>query len=109
VPARRYDAPRLHASATHVANLNGIFKGALTQRQKFPVLLGRVLSSGTHCGDHLTVREVEKLSDELEQLKTARVSATGFSGEERGLVASAIKELRRVVRAALAVDKAIAF
>jgi len=55
------------------------------------------------------VREVEKLSDELEQLKTARVSATGFSGEERGLVASVIKELRLVVRAALAVNKPIAF
>jgi hypothetical protein len=75
----------------------------------YPVLLGKVLYSGTHSGDHLAVRDVRELSNELDRLKEAIPSATALSGEDARRIALAIRELRRLVKTALAVNKPIAF
>jgi len=74
-----------------------------------PVLLGKVLYSGTHCGDHLTVRDVGRLSNELDWLKGAKLPAAGPSGEDAKEIATAMRDLRRLVKTALAVTKPIAF
>ncbi len=95
-------------SATHIAYLRETISGALGKRV-CPVLLGKVLYSGTHCGDHLAVRDVQRLSNELDRLKEALPSATALSREDAREIASAIRELRRLAKTALAVNKPIAF
>jgi hypothetical protein len=76
------------ASASHISHLNRIFSSVFrTYHQACPVLLGKVLFSGTHCGDHLAVRDVRMLSNELDRLKEAIPSATALSGEDTRLSA----------------------
>jgi hypothetical protein len=98
------------ASANHISHLNRIFSSVLRKHGKAcPVLLGKVLYSGTHCGDHLAMRDVRMLSNELDRLKEAILSATALSGEDTRLGASAIRELRELVKIALSTNKPIAF
>ena len=87
-----------------------ILSGVLRKRgQACPVLLGKVLYSGTHTGDHLTVRDVRRLSNELDRLKGARLPAAAPSGEDPRQIALAVRGLRRLVKTALSVNKPIAF
>ena len=97
-------------NAWFVSHLHGALSGVLMKRgQACPVLLGKVLYSGTHAGDHLTVRDVQRLSHELDRLKGVPLSSAALSGEDARQIALAIKELRRLVKTALAVNKPIAF
>jgi len=97
-------------NAWFVSHLHGALSGVLMKRgQACPVLLGKVLYSGTHAGDHLTVRDVQRLSHELDRLRGVRLSSAALSGEDARQIALAIKELRRLVKTALAVNKPIAF
>jgi hypothetical protein len=92
-----------------VPHLRDILSAVATKRgHACPVLLGKVLYSGTHCGDHLTVRDVGRLSNELESLKGAKLSAAALSGEDAQQIATAMRDLRRLVKTALAVIKPIA-
>jgi hypothetical protein len=77
--------------------------------QACPVLLEKVLYSGTHTGDHLSVKDVGRLSNELERLKGARLSAAALSVEDGRQVASSMRELRRLTKNALAINKPVAF
>ena len=93
-----------------VPHLRDILSAVATKRgHACPVLLGKVLYSGTHCGDHLTVRDVGRLSNELDSLKGAKLSAAALSGEDARQIATAMRDLRRLVKTALAVIKPIAF
>jgi hypothetical protein len=95
---------------TSVPHLRDILSAVATKRgHDCPVLLGKVLYSGTHCGDHLTVSDVGRLSNELDSLKGAKLSAAALSGEDARQIATAMRDLRRLVKAALAVIKPIAF
>jgi hypothetical protein len=94
----------------HVSNLYRILSSALKKHgQACPVLLGKVLYSGTHSGDHLGVRDVRMLLNELDRLKEAMPEATALSSDDARRIALAVKGLRRLVKAALAVNKPIAF
>lgn len=75
----------------------------------YPVLLGKVVYDGTHTGDQLTIRDVRRLSAELDRLKETIPSASALPGEDARRVALAIRELKRLVKTALAVNKPIAF
>lgn len=95
---------------TFVPHLRDILSAVSKKRvHACPVLLGKVLYSETHCGDHLTVRDVGRLSNELDWLKGAKLSTAGLSGEDVQQIATAMRDLRRLVRTALAVIKPIAF
>ena len=97
-------------NAGSVSHLYEILSGVPTGHGRtYPVLLGKVFYSGTHCGDHLAVRDVRRLSNELDRLKEAIPSATALSGEDARQIALAITELGRLVKTALAVNKPIAF
>lgn len=74
----------------------------------YPVLLGKVLYDGTHCGDHLTIRDVRRLSSELDRLEKMK-PRTAILREDVRQLASATGMLRRLVKTALAVNKPIAF
>lgn len=93
-----------------ISDLRSLLSGILKKRgQACPVLLGKVLYSGTHTGDHLTVRDVRRLSNELDLLKGAQLSAAALPGDDARQIALAMRELRRLVKTALAVNKPIAF
>jgi hypothetical protein len=93
-----------------VPHLRDILSAVATKRgHACPVLLGKVLYSGTHCGDHLTLRDVGRLSNELDSLKGAKLSTAALSGEDAQQIATAMRDLRRLVKTSLAVIKPIAF
>jgi len=73
--------------------------------REFPTLLKRVIYSGTHCGDHLTLKMVSKLQVELDQLKAHR-----SGNKEMDLVIQKLgRQLQKLVRASLKFSKPIAF
>ena len=93
-----------------IPHMRRILSGVLRKRgQACPVLLGKVLYGGTHTGDYLSVKDVGRLSDELDRLKGPQLSEAGLSGEDARQIALAIRELRRLVKTALTVNKPIAF
>jgi len=73
--------------------------------RRFPTLLNRVIYSGTHCGDHLTVKMVAKLQVELDRLKAHRFGNKGLDREIQILR----RQLQKLVRASLKIRKPIAF
>jgi hypothetical protein len=73
--------------------------------RKFPTLLNRVIYSGTHCGDHLTLRMVAKLQLELERLKAHHSSNKQLDREIQKLR----RKLQKLVRASLKIGKPIGF
>jgi hypothetical protein len=98
-----------HINMWFVSRLYDLLSDALRKRgQQCPVLLGKVLYSGAHCGDHLTVRDVRRLANELDQLKGVRLSQ-GALVEDAPEIPKTMKALRRLVKSALAINKPIAF
>jgi hypothetical protein len=74
-------------------------------RKLFPVLVGKVIYSGTHCGDHLTLRDVNRLAVELDRLKSYRISDKSLDKDLQRLR----QKLQKLVRVALKIKKPIAF
>jgi hypothetical protein len=96
-------------NAGYIAHLYKILSGVLTKHnQTCPILLGKVLYDGTHCGDHLTIRDVRRLSSELDRLETME-PWTALLREDARQIAGVTEMLRRLVKTALAVNKPIAF
>jgi hypothetical protein len=73
--------------------------------KRFPVLVYKVLYSGTHCGDWLTIRDVRKLEKELERLEAFHC---GKEELDHGLQRLR-RQLQKLVRVALKLGKPIAF
>jgi hypothetical protein len=76
-----------------------------TKANLFPVLLGKVIYSGTHCGDHLSVRNVAKLAAELDRLKSFTIADKTLDKDLQMLR----RKLLKLVRIALNIKKPIAF
>jgi hypothetical protein len=96
-------------NAGSIAHLYKILSGALTKpEQTYSVLLRKVLYSGTHFGDHLTIRDVRRLESELDRLEKME-PWTALLREDARHIASVTGMLRRLVKTALAVNKPIAF
>ena len=74
-----------------------------------PILLGKVLYSGTHTGDFLTVKQVESLAKELEQLKSVNLRRAGIPIDQHKPLRSITAELTRLAKTALKLRKPIAF
>ena len=82
------------------------FRDALWgKRNLFPVLLGKVIYSGTHCGDHLSLHNVAKLRTELDRLKSIQTGDKDLDKELQVLR----RKLEKLVHAALRINKPIAF
>jgi hypothetical protein len=79
------------------------------KRLKCPVLMRRVLYSGTHTGDHLTVAQVAKLAAELKGLQKIDFKELGVLTEDLRYIKQMLKELEQVVQAAEKLGKPIAF
>jgi hypothetical protein len=95
----------------YILRLRDIIAHVSTKRgHAVPILLKRVFYNGTHTGDYLTVKDVGRLSDELDGLKGALFLETGLVlAEDAGEISNTIRALRRLVRKALTVNKPIVF
>ena len=59
------------AAACHVGNVFGVArlrKLLARHPDRFPRLLGQVLFSGTHCGDHIPAEELDAFEAEMDLL-----------------------------------------
>ena len=75
------------------------------ERERFPVLLGKVLYSGTHAGDHLSTEDIVAMQRELEQLR----NFVCLSSEKQSFVKNFRAQMIELSEAALRVGKAISF
>lgn len=107
--------------------LNNIGGNAMVREQlshfpeRFPILLEKVVYSGTHCGDWLTIEQVRAVAPEVEAIRSMRVvlpppkSLREWWGRRqlRRLYRRALDEFQAdmgdVVAAAISVNKPILF
>jgi hypothetical protein len=73
--------------------------------KQFPLLLSKVLYSGTHCGDSLTVEEVKELRPEVRAL----VGLSYDNPEIAGYVREFAAQMVELVECSLGVGKPLAF
>jgi hypothetical protein len=69
------------------------------------VLLVEEVYCGTHCGDHLSRRDVAKLAVELDRLKSFSIADKSLDKHLQRLR----RKLKKLVRVALRIKKPIAF
>jgi len=112
----RFDAWRVHACRHEQGIIAGDQLGSAgfidwlreafwPNRRLFPVLLGKVIYCGTHCGDHLSRRDVAKLAVELDRLKSFSIADKSLDKHLQRLR----RKLKKLVRVALRIKKPIAF
>jgi hypothetical protein len=110
LPPCRHDQMMLDSchlgSATHISLLRESLVG---KDKNYPVLLDQVFYSGTHCGDHLEVEDVRTLSAELARLRETKLLTVAGRGKDTTEFISTIKNLRRLAKAALSINKPLAF
>jgi hypothetical protein len=75
----------------------------------FPVLWKKVIYSGTHTGDYLTVAEVKKLAIELDRLSKVDFARLDIDPDNRRYIVEFQGILRRLTEAALKIGKPMAF
>lgn len=105
----------MNAGSSHLGNMEYIHgvRDALasvsSQLPTCPILLDKVLFSGTHTGDILSVRQVRRLAQELERMKSVDLRLAGIPKEQLKSLRSVISELSRLAKTALELKKPIAF
>ena len=72
---------------------------------KFPIMLTKVVYSGTHCGDFLSVQEVEALQSEVSHLSQVH----GDNEEDECFLRDFQEQIHELVECALRVNKPIVF
>jgi len=113
---QRFDAWRAHACRHEEGMIAGDYLGNAgsiewlrdafwAKRKLFPVLLEKVIYSGTHCGDHVALRDVAKLAVELDRLRSYRIADKTLDKHLHLLR----RKLEKLVRVALRIKKPIAF
>ena len=95
-------------TAGFVSGLRDALSAGATARL-CPTLLKKVLFSGTHCGDYLTVRDVRRLADELDRIRQLNPAALAVAPRDRRQMIASLERLGRLAAAALKVRKPIAF
>lgn len=73
----------------------------------FPVLRTRVIHSGSHCGDFLPVSEVEKLKQEVTELR--RLDFSLLKADDAAQWTGFLQQLDDLIAASLSVGKPIVF
>jgi len=110
LPPCRHEQMMLDGCGLGSAGFVSIVRDMLAvQEGDYPVLLGRVFYSGTHCGDHLGTRDLRRLAVELDRLEESELLRTALSGKTAKEIRAVIESLRRTVTTALSVKKPIAF
>ena len=89
----------------NISHIDAIYDALSPRSRKFPTLLNKVIYDGGHCGDPLTVKQVEKLKAELELLKNFRSVNKNLDKEIQALR----RQLNKLVSVSLRIQKPIAF
>jgi hypothetical protein len=76
---------------------------------QFPVLWGKVIYCGSHCGDHLTLSDVDLLKDELRRLREVDFTGLSLKREDASYLKQFQSILTSIVKTALRVKKPVAF
>lgn len=63
------DGVLLHHYIGNITRVANLYENLSTESEKFPIILKKILYSGTHCGDFLSSEEVKNLEKEIEHLK----------------------------------------
>lgn len=80
-----------------------------TVAQDFPVLWGKVIFDGGHCGDHLSLPEVIRLRRELAQLRKVDFKKLKLSESDLDYLEEFQTGLASIVKVAIWAKKPIAF
>jgi hypothetical protein len=96
-------------NAGFIGLLRDALRGASSMLPACPVLLSKVLYSGTHTGDFLSPVQVSLLHEELQQLKAVDLRASGLPRPQIKPCLSLLAELERLSKSALKIRKPIAF
>jgi hypothetical protein len=99
------DGILLHHRFGHLAQVELLRSELEREDELFPVLLGKVLYSGTHAGDHLASEDIVGVQSELEQLKKLAC----LSGKNQSYVDNSRAQMVELVEMALRVGKPISF
>ena len=73
--------------------------------KKFPIILKSVIYDGSHCGDWLTVEQVEEMKPEVDQLSDIQPA----DREKRSIVRGFEKQMKKLVKCSLRIKKPIVF
>jgi hypothetical protein len=84
-------------------------KAVKSPSREFPVIWHKVIFCGTHTGDHLTIRNVLRLKNELIRLRKVNLVSAGLDKDERDAVKGLIKTLADTVRVSIRLNKPVAF
>jgi hypothetical protein len=99
------DGVLLHHRLGNIARV-GLVREALSgHRESFPIILGKVVYNGSHCGDFLTVEQVESLRSEVERLADVRPN----DKRQARCLRDFGEQLKELVAASLQLRKPIAF
>jgi hypothetical protein len=93
-------------NASQIRWCRGILKRNQTAGSRYPVLLEKVLFSGTHTGDFLRTRQVIDLAQEL---KLVRKNLKALPAEDRPTILELIQSLEKLAKASLKIKKPLAF
>ena len=96
-------------NAGHIKLLRDSLSASDGLQKQCPTLLSRVLQSGTHTGDFLTNHQVISLASELKALKKTDLGAVGLTSPQVVFLRSLISDLNLISKAALKLQKPIAF
>jgi hypothetical protein len=95
----------LHHYLGNIARVSNLRKDLSVNVERFPIILEKILYSGTHCGDFLRLETVKNLKKEIDYLE-AFVCSNELSQER---VSYFCKQLIELTNAALRVGKPILF
>ena len=75
----------------------------------FPVLWKKVIYSGTHTGDHLSLTDVRRLEQELKLFSKINFGVLNLTAEDLRYIRDFRSNLSRLIKVALKIQKPIAF
>ena len=111
-PCRHTEMTAAHChlgSIGRIAEVREILRALPPSLPNLPVLLGKVLYSGSHTGDFLTAKQVANLRSELAHLEGFDFGATRIARSKIKDLLSICSDLARVSKTAAELGKPIAF
>jgi len=99
------DTTLLHHRIGNIS-LVGLLRQELNrQGDDFPIILTKVIYSGTHCGDFLTMDDIRELQREMPRLKCFRCA----DAESQAFLDGFYNQLAELIECATAMNKPIVF
>ena len=95
----------LHHYIGNISRVGMLRKIIGEQAEKFPLILGKVIHNGVHCGDSLSLEEVKAIKPEVEELSQIHLNSSQDECRLRNFEA----QMRELVECALLVRRPLTF